>query len=110
IIMKPNSAKNYKVFSITNVSNVTMNGPVIKGDRAKHTGTSEWGSGIAIYGSRNITINDAVVTDCWGDGIILGSGSTVNKNIAINNAYSRNNRRMGFAIISVDGLLLNSSY
>ena len=38
-----------------------------------HTGnTGEWGHGIAVFGSTNVTIENVDISQCWGDGIYLG--------------------------------------
>lgn len=111
--LKPTSLGNYSVVKIANASNVTLYNPVIIGDRFTHLGTSgEWGMGIGIYGSTNVKIYNAKVTDCWGDGIYLGQadGRINNKNIIIKDAYLRKNRRDGITIIGVDGLLLDNLY
>lgn len=119
IRLKPSSKGNYDVFRIENVKNITFVNPVIIGDRYKHIGTSgEWGHGIGIYGSENITISGAKISDCWGDGIyIAGSRQAhVSRNIKITMVESTGNRRHGMSVISVDGLelyrpyLANSSY
>lgn len=113
IRLKPTSLGNYSILRLANVSNVTLYNPIIKGDRFTHKGTSgEWGMGIGIYGSSNIKIYNAKVTNCWGDGIYLGqSNSTINcKNIVIKDSYLKSNRRDGITIIGVDGLLLDNLY
>ncbi|KOF08619.1 hypothetical protein AC739_19465, partial [Planococcus glaciei] len=104
----PNSEEGYEIVKIMDVENVTLLGDVqIKGERNKHTGTSgEWGFGISIKGSKNVTIKNVDVSDCWGDGIYIGS--SVNKNysnhVKIINATLDNNRRQGISIISAKNL------
>jgi hypothetical protein len=113
IRLKPSSLGNYSILRISNSSNVTLYNPVIVGDRFTHTGTSgEWGMGIGIYGSSDVIIHNARVTNCWGDGIYIGQfGAKVNcKNIIIKDSYLRKNRRDGISIIGVDGLLLDNLY
>jgi hypothetical protein len=113
IRLKANSASNYTIFKIKNASNVTLYNPVIKGDRFTHTGTSgEWGMGIGIYGSSNVKVYNANITNCWGDGIYIGQyNSTINsKSILIKDSYLKSNRRDGITIIGVDGLVLDNLY
>ena len=113
IRLKPTTLGNYGIIKIVNASNVTLYSPVVVGDRFTHLGTSgEWGMGIGIYGSTNVKIYNAKVTDCWGDGIYLGQadGRINNKDIIIKDAYLRKNRRDGISIIGVDGLLLDNLY
>ena len=110
--LKPSANKNYDILSMRAVSNVTIYNPVIKGDRYTHLSTEgEWGIGIGIYGSSYITIVNPQVYDCWGDGIYLGvQQEVINKNITINNAYLKGNRRDGLSVIAVDGLTINKMY
>ncbi|NEU08252.1 right-handed parallel beta-helix repeat-containing protein [Flavihumibacter sp. R14] len=113
IRLKPSSKPGYKILNISNATNITLYNPVITGDRYKHIGTTgEWGSGIAIYGSSNISIYGAKIKDCWGDGIYLGqvSGKINPKNIIIKDSSLKSNRRAGMSIIGVDGLLLENVY
>jgi polygalacturonase len=108
----PNDSGNYAMINIENVKNVTLNGSVhIEGERKEHKGSSgEWGMGISIKGSQNISINDVNVSDCWGDGIYIGnadSGQT-NQNISISNPVLENNRRQGISVITaIDLKILN---
>ncbi|MDB5126775.1 hypothetical protein [Mucilaginibacter sp.] len=112
IIQKPTSATNYNAIRIYKATNVTLNNPVVVGDRYKHSGSSgEWGQGITIYGSSNITLNGPNVSNCWGDGIYLASTDKItNRNITINNASCTYNRRNGISITSVIGLVLEAPY
>ena len=113
IRLKGTSSASYNILNIVNASNITLYNPVIKGDRNSHIGTSgEFGIGIGIRGANDITIYSPKVTECWGDGIYIGQGSNYSnsKNIVINDAYLRKNRRDGISIISVDGLQLNNLY
>ena len=110
--LKPSAKANYDVLSLRAVTNVTLINPVIRGDRYTHIGTSgEWGIGIGVYGSSNITILSPQVYACWGDGIYLGvQQEAINKNIIIKNAYLEYNRRDGISIIAVDGLVIDKMY
>lgn len=111
LLLKPTSSGNYNMIRIDRVSNVTLNNPVLVGDVGKHLGSSgEWGMGIAIYSSNNITVNDANVTKCWGDGLYLSSsnGKGPSTNVKISNAVLQYNRRDGMSIITVNGLVLES--
>lgn len=113
IRLKPTSLGNYSILRIKNVSNVTLYGPKIRGDRYNHIGTSgEWGMGIGIYGASNVKIYSARVTRCWGDGIYMGQYESRinNKNILIKDSQIWSNRRDGITVIGVDGLLLENIY
>lgn len=110
--LKPTSKGKYVIIRIKNATNVTLKNPVIKGDKLSHLGSDgEWGMGIGIYGSNNITLINPRVFNCWGDGIYLGTSSKVtNRNVSITNAYLMGNRRDGISIISVVGLKLENAY
>lgn len=111
--LKASSNGTYAILRISNVSNVTLFNPVVIGDRDNHIGTEgEWGMGIGIYGSSNVSIYSPKVSNCWGDGIYIGQVNSIinSKNIVIKDAYLKKNRRDGISIISVDGLLLDNLY
>ena len=112
ILLKPSEKPSYAVIRIRNVSNVTLNYPFIDADKYTHKGTTgQYGHGISIVSSSNITLIAPLVYRCWGDGIYLGSsGTVINKNIKISNAYCRDNRRDGMSVLCVDGLTLTNSY
>ena len=111
--LKGSSVTNYNMLHIYSASNVTLYNPVIVGDRKTHIGTTgEFGMGIAIRGSSNITIYSPKVSYCWGDGIYIGQTQNlaICKNIVIKDAYLYKNRRDAISIIGVDGLLLDNIY
>jgi len=110
IKLSPSDKTNYQVLRMHNKSNVTVYSPKIIGDRYEHLNTKgEWGMGISIVSSSNISIYNANITNCWGDGIYLGqrNGKT-NENIKIEHALIDNNRRNGISVISVDGLEMSN--
>lgn len=102
LILLPNKSQNYQILRLHEVYNVELFSPNIVGDREKHIGTlGEWGFGISIRGSQNIKIYKAVIKNCWGDGIYLGSiGPLVNKGVLIKDCFIDNSRRNGVSIIS----------
>jgi hypothetical protein len=112
IILKANPSANYEILLISNATNVTLNNPVIVGDRYVHLDTlGQWGQGIAVYASSNININNANVSNCWGDGIYLGSKNGVNNsNISIYKPICLYNRRNGISITSAIGLNMEAPY
>ena len=112
LILKPNANTNYDIIIIANATNVTLNNPVVVGDRYAHLDTAgQWGQGIAVYASSNININNASVSNCWGDGIYLGSKNGVNNsNISIYRPTCLYNRRNGISITSAIGLDMEAPY
>lgn len=98
IQMRPNDKTAYRIVSIngTNVS-IVGTGHLI-GDRSKHTGTTgEWGMGIMIYSSRNVSISGITIEECWGDCIYVSDKST---DVSISNCILQNSRRQGISITS----------
>ncbi|MDB5120808.1 MAG: right-handed parallel beta-helix repeat-containing protein [Sphingobacteriales bacterium] len=111
IRLKPSNKTFYNIFNIENVNNVVLQNPKIIGDRNYHLGEKgEAGIGVGIRGSNNITINNAEISNCWGDGIYIGQYKSKysSKNVIIRNTVLDRNRRDGISIISVDNLLLEN--
>jgi len=72
----PTDKERYQVLAIHGVENVAVSNANIEGDLKKHKGTKgEWGFGIDIRNSKNITIKNAKVSNCWGDGIVVAYGT-----------------------------------
>lgn len=111
IKMVPNNKTSYTVVRIEDLSNTNFYNMRIEGDRNQHTGNGgEWGMGISMRGCTNVRLLSPVVSECWGDGIYLGSSKKgLNKDIKIENARLDHNRRNGISIIAVDGLMLKNA-
>lgn len=98
----PNKNTDYRVINVKGtiaqiVENVILINPNIIGDRASHIGVEgEHGHGIVISNSKNVKIFNAVIKDCWGDGVAIYEGD----DILIENLLSENNRRQGLTITS----------
>lgn len=102
----PNKLGSYRVFKIKNVENVKISGGKISGDKYTHLGnTGEWGMGVEIRDSQNISISNMSIDKMWGDAIYVGTaGKNSTYNIKLNNIKMNDNRRQGLTIISVDTL------
>lgn len=110
LVMKPNTKERYGVLNIKHVKNVLINDPNIIGDKENHLGESgEWGMGINIWASSDITINNPKISKTWGDGIYIGeppiqerkkNKSYANYNININGGIINDCLRNGISIIS----------
>lgn len=110
LILKASKKTNYGVINIDNVRDIVLYAPKIEGDRYIHLGTDgEWGMGINILNSSNVKIINANISNCWGDGIYLGSKSnrSTNSKILIEGGVIDNNRRNGISVISVNGLIVD---
>lgn len=88
------------VVAIRNVADVAVIGGTIVGERVGHLGTTgEWGFGIDVRGSSNVTIERVATRDCWGDGFYVGSGANgESRQVAILDCTSIGHRRQGLSI------------
>jgi len=104
--LTPNGFKSYDVIRVVG-SRVKIHGKGnIVGDKSKHTGhEGEWGMGIRLHGSRNVTVSGLTIADCWGDCIYIGGGS---KNTQISNCQLRGSRRQGISITKADGVTVSN--
>lgn len=107
-------ATHYNLIYVKDCENVVIESPQIQGERGQHIGTTgEWGHGISIYSSKNITINNANIYGTWGDGIYIGleyweDYKFKNEKIVINNPYIDYCSRNGISICtSLDVTVIN---
>lgn len=109
-----NSNDHSDVILVRDVSGVTITGGNIRGERYQHNGSAgEWGMGIGIYDSTNIHVDKVSVSNCWGDGIYIGSkhdqdldaGSTA---IRVTNSYFFNNRRNNMSIVCAENMTVDN--
>lgn len=113
LILAANGLPDYKVLEINNCKNITVIGSgVLKGDRIDHDysthqgddyATHEWGRGLHILSSQNITIDGITSYDMTGDGFNFGDPvDTVEcKNIVLSNIDAHDCRRQGITIAGV---------
>lgn len=116
----PNSRHVYHIIYASYVSNTTITGGQIIGERYHHGDLAgEWGMGIGLYDSKDVTISNVKISDCWGDGIYIGSNDDYNlslgcERIAVTNCILDNNRRNNLSIvngehITVDGCIFRNA-
>ncbi len=103
----PNNSEKYSILSIVGVSNVTVVGGTLEGEREEHLGKSgEWGMGIHIdRGANHIAISGVASKNMWGDGFYV-EGAT---DVTFCSVTADYNRRQGLSIIEADGLVVTSS-
>lgn len=91
------------VVTIRNVSDVKVTGGTVVGERTGHRGsTGEWGFGIDVRGSANVTIENVVTRDCWGDGIYVGAGAAgESRNVTVRGCTGTGHRRQGLSITAL---------
>lgn len=113
LIMQPTGKSQYYLIMLDGIQNVAVYYPKLIGDRKNHLNSKgQWGMGIWIKNSRNITIRSPHIVNCWGDGIYLGheNGAYVNENIKIYDGIIDNNRRNGISIISGRNVEINNVF
>ena len=122
LTLTPNDYKSYSIINIKGKKNVKVKGGKIVGDVGRHTyikdTSSEWGMGINIDESSNVTIDDIYISHCTGDGIYISGGyepsvgiyDHASRNVAIRNVTCDSNRRQGLSIIHVDGLTVRDCF
>lgn len=113
----PNNLERYVIIKIDECENVSISGGIILGDREAHDGTTgEWGHGIDIRTSKNVTISDMEISHCWGDCIMIAPkddpnvtpGSNRSEDVKILNCYLHHNRRCALSFCGcVGGLVQN---
>ena len=106
----PSANGYHAVIRMTDVSNISISGGAIVGERYEHLGIDgEWGMGIhVIQGSNNISISNMTISDCWGDGIFLGDSPAVT-DITIDGVIADNNRRQGLSITDAKRVTVKNS-
>ena len=106
IQLLPNEYKGCSILQVNGSENVVIKGSgSLIGDKNVHKGTEgEWGHGINILKSKNVTIEGLNVKRCWGDCIYVGNESS---NIIIDNCNLNDGRRQGISVTSADGVVIN---
>jgi polygalacturonase len=100
----PNSLKRYHVIRVWRVDNVQIVGGRVVGERDQHRGDKgEWGYGINIQASHNVTVTGTRISDCWGDGMWIGAfgrgaNADISTDVTVQNVVSTNNRRQGLSL------------
>ncbi|HEY4294122.1 right-handed parallel beta-helix repeat-containing protein [Luteibacter sp.] len=109
----PDDAERSAIIDLTDVSDVTIRGGRLVGNRDGHGGGGEWGHGIRVLASNRIALSDIVITDCWGDGVYVGArgkagAATPSRQVRLQRITCSHNRRQGLSItvasdVVVDG-------
>jgi hypothetical protein len=113
IKLLPHNTDSYQMMRVWDVSDVNIESPYLDGNKQGNAATSgEWGMGISIAGSTNVTITSPTTINCWGDGIYLANSYTTtglpSKNITVNNHTADGCRRQGVSITSGDTITFNN--
>ena len=104
--LAPNDFKSCDMIRVVG-SNVKIHGKgSITGDKLAHLGSEgEWGIGIRLNGSNNVTVSGLTIADCWGDCIYIGGDS---KDIEILDCLLRGSRRQGISIVKADSVTISN--
>lgn len=112
ITVNPTGFSNYYIFRLTDKQNITIKGGgSLIGDVEGHTGiTGEWGHGIFIQGSYNITISNLQLLNFWGDGIEVdkSTSNSFTSELYLSNLTIYNNRRQGISLLSVKNVFVDN--
>lgn len=110
LIADTSSHERYYVIKANNIHDAQISGGQIIGDRDYHIGTTgEWGYGIAIQGCDNVQVKSTNISNCWGDGLIVGGANgKASANITVKGVACKNNRRQAISVFNVDGLVIDS--
>lgn len=110
LVAEASKNERYYIIKASNIHDVQISGGQIIGERDHHLGTGgEHGYGIAVMGCDNVLVKDTKISNCWGDGFIVGATKgTTSTNITVKGMWSWNNRRQAISVIEVDGLLIDS--
>ncbi|MDR1908328.1 MAG: right-handed parallel beta-helix repeat-containing protein [Spirochaetaceae bacterium] len=108
IYMEPNHYTGYTLIRLNMVEDVTIIGGHLIGDRKEHDYTTiehthEFGYGIAILGSKNVTIRDMNIEQMTGDAIVIGGYAYINdrhrsRDVQILNCDLGHCRRQGISM------------
>lgn len=115
----PTSLQKYSLVLIKQASYVTIDGGEFIGDVRAHLGNEgEWGHGIKVAGSTNVTLKNLVSKEFWGDGIDLieanyvssiSAGVGICNNIKLDNVKCLYNRRQGISIEAARNVSISNS-
>ncbi|WP_407533728.1 hypothetical protein [Elizabethkingia miricola] len=110
--LNPTTQKEYSVLGLSNVNNVKIFFANIEGDKYQHlTNVGEWGFGIGIFSSNNISIYSPYIKQTWGDGIYIGQIKNIpSTNIQVYNAVIDDVRRNGMSITSAKNIDVVNAY
>jgi parallel beta-helix repeat protein len=102
----PNGAPHSSILKAIGVEKVNILGGTLMGERAGHGGKEgEWGHGLTISGSQEVTVEGVTARECWGDGFYVSSSSEV----TFCRVVADHNRRQGMSITSAKGLIVRDS-
>lgn len=105
----PNNLGTYQGILISGKTEVIIENMNLIGDRQTHTNTGgEFGMGVQIQDSSNITVKNVKASEFWGDGFFVGNRQSTNINLL--DVVSDNNRRQGLSITAAYGMYVRGKF
>lgn len=105
IKLLPHNTDSYSILQCLDVDNVKITNAFLDGSKSENqfAGSGEWGHGIDVLNSTNVTVDNPEVLNTFGDGIYVGhnywGASTIETDtVNINNAIIDGARRNGISI------------
>ncbi|MBU2951165.1 right-handed parallel beta-helix repeat-containing protein [Tamlana agarivorans] len=118
--VQPNSAPKYCLLALRDVSNVTVTGGNLYGDRDEHDyssgGSHEWGDVVELHAARNSTIDNVKMMNGSGDGLRIHSlkhafeaDYNPSNNLTVKNCTLDSNRRNNISIVDGFNIYIDSN-
>ena len=108
IKLQPNALDTYRIIFGANANGAVVRNGSIMGDYDQHgqgESTGEWCCGIYLQGCEGVTLENVIVTKCYGDGITIAGNS---KRITVNGCTVSDNGRNGLAIVRCIGVKVSN--
>jgi polygalacturonase len=109
----PSVRDDYHVFNIYGCNNVKIAGGQLRGEKNRHQGGGgEFGHGVYIRDSSNVTLYNMKIADNWGDGIYLGTLNDMDNvygcnKITIKKCTISGNRRNNISIVDANNVTID---
>ncbi|MGE7139298.1 right-handed parallel beta-helix repeat-containing protein [Luteibacter sp. NPDC031894] len=109
----PDNAPRSAIIDLTSVSDVSIRGGRLVGNRGTHGGGGEWGHGIRIVSSSRIALADIAIAECWGDGVYVGAlgkagEARPSQDIRLQRVTCSHNRRQGLSITVASDVVVDA--
>lgn len=103
----PSASASYSILRAKQVSNISIVGGTIVGDRHEHQGKGgEWGMGLTLTGATNVLVSGTTFKSAWGDGLYINGNSS---HVTVCRVTAEENRRQGMSIIAARDVLVHRS-
>ena len=116
LMRKSTDLEHYYMLLIDGVHDVIVRDAFLVGDRVNHSGDGgEWGHGIAVFCSQNVTIENCYIEQTWGDGIYIGlysvTGATDQvENVKVSGCHIYKCSRNGISVCSGENIFIDNCH